>query len=107
MKNLGFSILESCKITYFQCKITYFQYDVGYIGVSKNKGFYPPNPWNFNDGVSMNFHHPFWGVFPLFLETPTCVKYKGPCLKHFPYPRILGMSAGVSKTPLFRPQGCY
>ena len=43
-----------------------------YMGVSKNSGFYPQIIHGLI-GFSI-INHPFWGVFPLFLETPICVK---------------------------------
>ena len=36
---------------------------------SKNRGVFSPNH-PLKNRVFHDFHHPFWGVFPLFLETP-------------------------------------
>ena len=45
-----------------------------YMGVEpKIGGIYITPQIIHSNGVFPYFHHPFWGVFPLFLETPICI----------------------------------
>ena len=78
------------------------------MGVSKNRGVFPPQIIHLFR-VFHDFHHPFWGCFPIFLETPRCIQR----LEQFFFPKSVPMSQAFTfltsslKTPSFSKQPLF
>ena len=74
---VNFTPIGSIKLTYlptFTIRTSQIYRWIYHTWVSTQKQGWAPQIIHFNR-VFHYFHHPFWGVFPLYLETPTWIRH--------------------------------